>query len=121
MSCQPCGCDPEAGWVCRCHGRSSTAIPDKPEVVWESIVRENAPSKAAQLLEEIGLEFDLATKHHPPIASLHEGYAIILEELDELKAEVWKNPKKHPDRQALARKEAIQVAAMALRLLHDVL
>ena len=74
-----------------------------------------------QLLEEIGLEFDLATKHHPPIASLHEGYAIILEELDELKAEVWKNPKKHPDRQALARKEAIQVAAMALRLLHDVL
>jgi hypothetical protein len=58
---------------------------------------------------------------NPPMHSLHEGYAILLEEMDELKTEVWKNPRKHPDRNERARKEAIQVAAMALRLLHDVL
>ena len=48
----------------------------------------------------------------------HEGYAVILEELDELWDEV-KASKPGADRAAM-RKEAIQVAAMALRFVHDV-
>ena len=77
--------------------------------------------KLAEIYNDIAVEVAAAQASHVPMHSLHEGYAVILEEMDELKAEVWKNPRKHPDRNNQARKEAIQVAAMAVRLLHDVL
>lgn len=54
----------------------------------------------------------------PPFNSAHEGYAVLLEEVDELKAHVWT---KQPDRDIPAMKrEAIQVAAMAVRFLADI-
>jgi hypothetical protein len=55
---------------------------------------------------------------YPDFHSAHEGYAVLLEEVEELWAEVKKSPKKRdPD---AMRTEAIQVAAMALRFLIDV-
>ncbi len=46
-------------------------------------------------------------------ASAHEGYAVVLEEMDELKAHVWA---KQSERDLVEmRKEAIQAAAMLLR------
>ncbi len=54
----------------------------------------------------------------PPFNSAHEGFAILLEEVDELKAHVWVNQKRR-DLPAM-RKEAIQVAAMALRFAAEV-
>lgn len=54
----------------------------------------------------------------PPMNSAHEGYAVLLEEVDELWDQVKVNQKRR-DIQKM-RSEAIQVAAMAIRLVHDI-
>ena len=55
---------------------------------------------------------------HGPMASAHEGYAVILEELDEL----WEEVRRHrsPANIAAMRDEAVQVAAMALAFIVEV-
>ncbi len=60
---------------------------------------------------EVTTEVQKACDKWAPFNSAHEGYAVILEELDELWEEV---KRKVPNKQAM-RKEAIQVAAMAIR------
>lgn len=55
-----------------------------------------------------------ARDHFPPMRSAHEGYAIILEEMEELWTEVKNDKRSVGHRKALMRKEATQVAAMAL-------
>lgn len=47
----------------------------------------------------------------PPFNSVHEGYAVLLEEVDEL----WDECKKKAPNKATMRQEAVQIAAMALR------
>ena len=56
-----------------------------------------------------------AMSKHGPIASPHEGYAVILEELDEL----WEHVKHDEGRSAWANEEAIQIAAMGMRYAID--
>lgn len=76
-----------------------------------------APS-LERTLAEIGIEVARAETLWPPIHSAHEDYAVILEEFDELKEHVWANQKR---RDVVAmRKEAVQLAAMAVRFLRDV-
>lgn len=53
-----------------------------------------------------------------PMLSAHDGYALILEELEELKAYVFTNQNKRNLEEM--RKEAIQVAAMAIRFIIDI-
>lgn len=60
-------------------------------------------------------EFFKAAQAHHKQHSLHEGYAVLLEELEEAWAEV---KQKHPDIASFD-KEAVQTAAMALRWLID--
>lgn len=61
-------------------------------------------------------EIRKATRKHGPMASGHEAYAVILEELDEL----WEEIKvQHPDKGKQVN-EAVQVAAMACRFILDV-
>ena len=67
----------------------------------------------SRVLREVTTELDRAIRKYPKFNSAHEGYAVILEELDELKAEVWKK-RQERDRGAM-RAEAIQIAAMAVR------
>jgi hypothetical protein len=56
-----------------------------------------------------------ATEKFPPFNSAHEGKAVIEEELDEL----WEHVKADTAYGADAMREAVQVAAMAMRYVHD--
>lgn len=69
-------------------------------------------------LSEVLLEVVKAERKHPPMASAHEGYSVILEELDELWDEVKKQNSDRSYRRM--RKEATQIAAMAIRFMRDV-
>ena len=69
-------------------------------------------------LVDVTKELERATDLHGPMASPHEGYAVLLEEVDELKTHVFMKQKNRE--LAEMRKEAIQVAAMALRFVVDV-
>lgn len=71
-------------------------------------------TKDEYIVSEVLTELRKAMNKFPKFNSAHEGYAVILEELDEAWAEIKKNNYK------LAREEMIQVAAMAIRWLHDV-
>jgi len=68
-----------------------------------------------QWLEKISEEYDLATLKFSKFNSAHEGYAVILEELEEL----WECIKTNKDYREL-QDEARQVGAMALRFLTDI-
>ena len=64
--------------------------------------------------EAVGLiveEFTRASNRYAPFNSPHEGYAVILEELDEM----WTDIKRNGNPTA----EAVHVGAMALRFLVD--
>lgn len=64
-------------------------------------------------LDKVIQEFERSSAKHGRMLSPHEGYAIILEELDE----AWDEIKQ--DNHEAAFNEIVQVAAMALRFLYD--
>lgn len=65
-------------------------------------------------------EYIKASSKFPPMRSRHEGYAIILEEMDELWEIVKKEQKQSfPSLKEKIEEEAKQVGAMALRFLID--
>lgn len=70
------------------------------------------------VLIEVGDEVVAAEAKWPPMNSAHEAYGVLTEEYRELEAHVFLNQKKR-DIEAM-RKEAIQVAAMAVRFVRDV-
>lgn len=76
-----------------------------------------ADEKLTTLLLEVATELKAAIDRYEPMTNNHEGYAVILEELDEL----WDEIKAHKsfERTNEMRKEAKQVAAMAIRFMYD--
>lgn len=73
--------------------------------------------KAVDLVIE---EYYIASKKHIPFHSPHEGYAIIQEELDELWGAIRKT-RHFRERGKEMRIEAIQIGAMAIRFLVDLI
>lgn len=71
----------------------------------------------AQAINDACDELKHARLLHGPFASAHEGYAVVLEEVRELEAEVFKRQSMRSRDQMRA--EAIQIAAMALRFAAD--
>lgn len=76
------------------------------------------PEEVTAIVVEVARELARARGLHAALHSAHEGYAVILEELDELKVEVWK--RREARDLAEMRKETVQVAAMALRFALEV-
>jgi len=71
------------------------------------------------LLQQIGEEVARAEALHAPINSVHEGYSVILEELDEFWEQVrMKRKDRDPEKM---RAELIQTAAMCIRTIRDVI
>ena len=69
------------------------------------------------LLQEIETEYNAASTKYPAFHSTHEGYAVLKEEVDELWDMVKAN-KGIMGNDAM-RREAIQIAAMAIRFIKD--
>jgi NTP pyrophosphatase (non-canonical NTP hydrolase) len=69
------------------------------------------------ILFEVKKEIGKAIEKYVPMFSPHEGMSILNEEVDELWDEV---KKKQPQNKEAMRKEAIQVAAMAVRFIYDI-
>ena len=70
-----------------------------------------------QAVSEVDRELDYATKTYGKFASPHEGLAIIEEEVDELRREVYKHHTLRNAEQMV--KEAKQISAMAMRFMID--
>ena len=69
---------------------------------------------AQEILKTIFAEYQNAKEHYPKdFSSHHEAYGVILEELDELWTNIKKKEKDY-DKTAM-RKEAVQLGAMVLR------
>lgn len=75
-------------------------------------------STVMDIVRDVEREVVRAMKLHAPMASSHEAHSVILEELDELWLEIKKKRRRRSPKKL--RKEAIQVAAMAVRYVHDV-
>ncbi len=76
-------------------------------------------AKMYKIIEEVGTEVYTACRTYPSMNSYHEGWAVIEEEIEELWDEVKLKPAlRNKERM---RKEAVQVAAMAIRFIHDLL
>jgi hypothetical protein len=74
--------------------------------------------RSTEVLNAIHTEFCRAAKKFPKFNSAHEGYAVLLEEIDELWDEVKLNHSDQSKRRM--REEAIQIGAMAMRFVIDV-
>ena len=70
-----------------------------------------------EALERVVADLNDAQARYPTMRSMHQAYAILLEEVDEL----WTEIKKKPDQRHYlrVRQEASQIAATALRIMID--
>ncbi len=76
---------------------------------------EQSAARLDAILAEVRMEVLRAQRKFPAQNSPHEGYAVILEELDEL----WDDVRGNRGREQCALDEARQVAAMAVRYIFD--
>ena len=84
--------------------------PEKLKLVFETA---QTSIKEQKIFDSIKRELETATKRHGPFNSGHEGWAVIKEEVDELWEAVKRNSKN------AANREAVQIAAMAVRFILD--
>lgn len=69
-----------------------------------------------QIFAQIQREIEGSRKNHGTFTGSHEGYAVLLEEVDEL----WSEIKKRERNFSAMEKECVQIAAMAIKFIEDV-
>lgn len=69
------------------------------------------------IMNDVSNELTRAMRLHNPQRSAHESYAVIQEEVDEF-WEIVKRKAEHRDRKQM-KQELVQIAAMAMRAIHD--
>lgn len=74
-------------------------------------------ARQGRALRDVAAEMQRAAARHRPMAGPHEGWAVIKEEMDEL----WEHVRADTGRSEAAQQEAVQIAAMALRYITDVI
>jgi len=70
------------------------------------------------IINDVMIEYGEAVATNGPFSSAHEGYAVLLEEMDELWDEVKKKQSERDPRKLYH--EAKQIAAMGIRFMVDV-
>lgn len=105
--------------------RTSNTVADRSGIVCYCVRFKGAHQRTvccgneySETLQGVDDELKKAVANWPAFNSAHEGFAVLAEELDEL----WDHVKTNQKRRDLAamRKEALQVAAMALRFALEV-
>jgi NTP pyrophosphatase (non-canonical NTP hydrolase) len=71
------------------------------------------------IIKDVVREYNNASALYPAFHNGHEAFAVLLEEVDEL-WEAVRMKQRDPNRNEEMRREATQVAAMAIRFIHDV-
>ncbi len=98
------------------HDLKDRVVSVRPKSNGAAMESRELKSHSMALAGEAATELRRACEKHAPMNTAHEGYAVILEELDEL----WDEVKAQQQSKAKMRKEAVQIAAMALRFVADV-
>ena len=94
-----------------CHGAGT--VPEQ-EMARQVAPREIEEQRIQKILFDVRVELERANKLHPAFHSTHEGYAVLQEEVEEL----WEGVRRNADDNYL-RREAEQIAAMAVRFILD--
>jgi hypothetical protein len=99
--------------------KTAKEIVEKAKKIWvHDGVLNQSISTNVQVTADIIDEVTRAQSNYPKFNSAHEGYAVLLEEVDELWDLVKVKQARH-DHKAM-REEAVQIAAMAVRFILDI-
>lgn len=113
---------PKCGPYSRDSGYFATRGHAEAELLeWNKLVENPEPSKFPELeenLQKVKTECLQAMRDWPPYNSAHEAYGVLMEEVEEF----WDHVKTNQKRRDLPnmKKEAIQIAAVALRIATEV-
>lgn len=120
---RPCTCPLGRMWERRTvsgevHVVKLTVPPAEKSATALMVEDEELDNKISAAVYAVRKELEAAMKNWPVFNSAHEGFAVLLEEVDELKRHVWTRQNRRDLYEM--KKEAIQVAAMALRFAVEV-
>lgn len=102
-------------WSCQTCGHTDGGEPRTTSPSPPKGATSDAQARIDWLATRAARELESALGKFDSFNSPHEGLAVIWEEFEELKRHVWENTARYSD----AMDEAVQIAAMALRYVHD--